>query len=66
MPPEEEEESILIKEIQLWKGFEYALRKLNATLFNEMLKEYLERMKNMLLHPKSKGHSILQSHCLWL
>ena len=37
-----EEENILAKEVASWKGFEYALRKPNATLFNKMLKECLE------------------------
>jgi hypothetical protein len=37
-----EEENILAKEIESWKGFEYALRKPNATLFSKMLTEYLE------------------------
>jgi hypothetical protein len=41
-PEEEDEKSILTKEIESWKGFEYALRKSNATLFNKMLKECLE------------------------
>jgi hypothetical protein len=40
--PSEEDENILAKEIESWKGFEYALRKPNATLFNKMLKECLE------------------------
>jgi hypothetical protein len=31
-PEEEDEKSILTKEIESWKGFEYALRKSNATL----------------------------------
>jgi hypothetical protein len=34
--------STLAKEIKSWKGFEYALRKPNAILFNKMLKECLE------------------------
>jgi hypothetical protein len=38
----EEDEKILTKEVGSWKGFEYALRKPNATLFNKMLTEYLE------------------------
>jgi hypothetical protein len=38
----EEDEKILIKEVESWKGFEYALRKPNATLFNKMLTECLE------------------------
>jgi len=37
-----EDENTLAKEIKSWKGFEYALRKPNATLFNKMLKECLE------------------------
>jgi len=39
---DDEDENILAKEVESWKGFEYALRKPNATLFNEMLKECLE------------------------
>jgi hypothetical protein len=38
----EEDENILAKEVKSWKGFEYALREPNATLFNKMLKECLE------------------------
>ena len=33
---------ILHKEIQSWDKFKYALRKENATLFEQMLKECLE------------------------
>jgi hypothetical protein len=36
------DEDILTKEIESWKGFEYALRQPNATLFNKMLTECLE------------------------
>ena len=43
--PSEEDEKIVTKEIESWKGYEYALRKPNATLFNEMLKECLENEK---------------------
>jgi hypothetical protein len=39
---EGEDEKILAKEVGSWKGFEYALRKPNATLFNKMLTECLE------------------------
>jgi hypothetical protein len=39
---EDENENILANEVESWKGFEYALRKPNATLFNKMLKECLE------------------------
>ena len=34
--------NILTKEVVSWKGFEYALRQPNASLFNKMLSEYLE------------------------
>jgi hypothetical protein len=36
------DEDILANEIESWKGFEYALRQPNATLFNKMLTECLE------------------------
>jgi hypothetical protein len=36
------DDDILAREIKSWKGFEYALRKPNATLFNKMLTECLE------------------------
>jgi hypothetical protein len=36
------DDDILATEIKSWKGFEYALRKPNATLFNKMLTECLE------------------------
>ena len=36
---------ILTNEIQSWKGFEYALRQPNATLFNKMLTECLKNEK---------------------
>jgi len=42
-----ESEGILDKEIESWKGFEYALRGENKTLFNKMLsnkQEYVECM----------------------
>jgi hypothetical protein len=42
-----EPEDILDKEIESWKGFEYALREENRTLFNKMLsnkEEYADCM----------------------
>jgi hypothetical protein len=36
------ENNILAKEIESWKGFEYALRQQHAKPFNKMLKECLE------------------------
>ena len=36
------DDDILAKEIESWKGFEYALRQPNATLFNKMLTQCLE------------------------
>jgi hypothetical protein len=36
------DDDILATEIESWKGFEYALRQPNATLFNKMLTKCLE------------------------
>ena len=36
------DDDILATEIESWKGFEYALRRPNSTLFNKMLTECLE------------------------
>jgi hypothetical protein len=36
------DDDILAREIESWKGFEYALRRPNAILFNKMLTECLE------------------------
>jgi hypothetical protein len=36
------DDDILAREIESWKGFEYALRQPNAILFNKMLTECLE------------------------
>jgi hypothetical protein len=44
-----ESEGILDKEIESWKGFEYALREENETLFNKMLsnkEEYADCMSS--------------------
>jgi len=44
-----ESEDILDKEIEAWKGFEYALREENKTLFNKMLSnkgEYADCMSS--------------------
>ena len=42
------------KEIESWKGFEYALRQPNATLFNKMLTECLENEEYVAAF-KTKG-----------
>jgi hypothetical protein len=39
MTEDKDKQNILAKEVELWKGFEYALRNPNASLFNKMLKE---------------------------
>jgi hypothetical protein len=39
---DKDSENLATKEIASWKGFEYALRNPNASLFNQMLKECLE------------------------
>ena len=59
------DENILTKEIESWKGFEYALRQPNATLFNKMLTECL-KSEEYAAPLKPKDHGIHQSRCLWL
>lgn len=39
---EDNNDNILAKEVESWKGFEYALKQQNASLFNKMLSECLE------------------------
>jgi hypothetical protein len=39
---EKDNENLVTKEIEAWKGFEYALCKLNSSLFKQMLNECLE------------------------
>ena len=39
MSKEEEENNLLIKEIESWNGYEYALREEDRILFNKMLTE---------------------------
>lgn len=39
---EDDDDNILAKETESWKGFEYALRNPNASLFNKMLTECVE------------------------
>ena len=48
------DDDILAREIGSWKGFEYALRQPNATLFNKMLTECLKNEKYAAAF-KSKG-----------
>jgi hypothetical protein len=48
------EEDILTKEIESWKGFEYALREENRILFNKMLSECGEN-KDYVRATNSKG-----------
>jgi hypothetical protein len=35
-------ENLLVREVESWKGFEYTLRNPNASLFNKMLSERIE------------------------
>lgn len=58
------DENIFTKEIESRKGFEYALRQPNATLFKRMLTECLESEEYAAAF-KTKDHETLQSHCLW-
>lgn len=39
---EDDDNDILAKEVESWKGFEYALRQPDVSLFNQMLSECLE------------------------
>ena len=48
------EDNLLAKEIDSWKGFEYALRQRNATLFNKMLTECLGNEEYVVAF-KTKG-----------
>jgi hypothetical protein len=47
-------DNILTKEVVSWKGFEYALRQPNASLFNKMLSEYLENKEEYASAFKSR------------
>jgi hypothetical protein len=47
-------DNILTKEVVSWKGFEYALRQPNASLFNKMLSEYLEKKEEYVPAFKSR------------
>jgi hypothetical protein len=38
----EKDNDLVTKEVEAWKGFEYALRKPNSSLFKQMLNECLE------------------------
>jgi hypothetical protein len=38
----EKHDDLVIKEVEAWKGFEYALCKPNSSLFKQMLNECLE------------------------
>ncbi|CAN5545482.1 hypothetical protein BH18THE2_BH18THE2_24360 [soil metagenome] len=51
---EDHDGNILAKEIDSWKGFEYALRQPNASLFDKMLTECLEN-KEYASAFKTKG-----------
>jgi hypothetical protein len=51
---EKDNENLVRKEVEAWKGFEYALCKPNSTLFKQMLKECLEN-KEYVEAFKTKG-----------
>jgi hypothetical protein len=48
------DDNTLAEEIQSWKGFQYALRQPNVTLFNKMLSECLEN-EEYAAASKTKG-----------
>jgi hypothetical protein len=49
-------ENTLTKEIESWKGFEYALREENRILFNKMIEECVEN-KDYVRAASFKGES---------
>jgi hypothetical protein len=51
------EDNLLTKEIESWKGFEYALREENRLLFSKMLSECGEN-KDYVRAASSKGESL--------
>ena len=50
----DDNDNIFTKEVVSWKGFEYALRQPNASLFNKMLSEYLENKEEYVSAFKSR------------
>jgi len=50
-------EDILAKEIESWKGFEYALREENRILFNNMLTECIKSTYHGCV--SAKGHNFV-------
>lgn len=56
----DDNDNIITKEVVSWKGFEYALRQPNASLFNKMLSEYLENKEEYVSAFKSREsqHSV--------
>ena len=50
----DDNDNIITKEVVSWKGFEYALRQPNASLFNKMLSEYLENKEEYVSAFKSR------------
>ena len=51
---EKEENNLLVKEIESWKGYEYALREEDRILFNKMLNE-LQQQEQYREAFKAKG-----------
>ena len=58
-------EDILTKEIESWKGFEYALREENRILFDKMLSECQENQDYVRVETLKESHT-QPNHCLWL
>jgi hypothetical protein len=59
------QDRILDKEIESWKGFEYALREENRLLFNKMLTECQDN-KELARQRRLELNHALQNYCLWL
>jgi hypothetical protein len=56
--------NILIREIESWSNFEYALREENRLLFNKMLSECKDN-EDLVRAANSKDEFFQPSHCLW-
>jgi hypothetical protein len=66
MIKEEKQEDILVKEIESWSKFEYALREEDRILFNKMLNE-CQKEEEYTKHSTVKANTtLLLNHCFWL
>jgi hypothetical protein len=62
---EKDNENLVAKEIEAWRGFEYALRKPNSSLLKQMLNECLENEEYAEAF-NAKGSQYSAETYLWL